>query len=464
MKPILTVEEMRAWEQATWDAGITEEVVIETVGQKLARIINKITRSRDRILLVAGKGNNGEDVRKTLPNLDRRKVQLLSISDAPLALGELKTALETRPDWVVDGLFGIGLDRPLEGAWREMVEAINASPCRVISVDTPSGLSGSDGRALGVTIQSDITVTLGAVKAGLISGPDIDAVGQLLCESDIGLVPCPTKETPLQWVDASAFESYPPRRRPSSHKGTYGHVVILGGSLGFHGAAVLAAKAATKARPGLVSVSTSPQVWMPIATQLSTQMVRLWEHPTPEKTSCIVAGPGMAGAEVDSSVKNGICGFWQKSQIAMVADASALDWLPPHEECPGIRVVTPHPGEAARMLGISTAAVEANRVDAVRRISRKLGNCIVVLKGRFTLVGTSEGPVTVNGSGNPSLAQGGSGDLLAGFLGGLLAQKELAKDPLKTVRYGVWRHGHVADRLEARNSHWTLDNEFLSRL
>ena len=152
--------------------------------------------------------------------------------------------------------------------------------------------------------------------------------------------------------------------------------------------------------------------------------------------------------------------LWQQSAAAMVVDASALDWLP--QESPvlenAIRVVTPHPGEAARLLGVSTAEVQADRPKALREISRRLGDCWVVLKGQQTLIGRSSGELLVNSSGNPHLAQGGSGDVLAGFLAGLLAQRALQADPFKTIGYGVWQHGAAADRLTQTSENWVIED------
>jgi NAD(P)H-hydrate epimerase len=145
--------------------------------------------------------------------------------------------------------------------------------------------------------------------------------------------------------------------------------------------------------------------------------------------------------------------------MPVVADASGLDWL---ESGPvsadAIRVITPHPGEAGRILGSSAASVQADRLSALRELSRRLGNCFVVLKGHQTLVGCATGPVFVNSSGNPWLAQGGSGDLLGGFLAGLLAQPDWQKDPMTAIRYAVWQHGAAADRLAETQSNWTVED------
>lgn len=143
----------------------------------------------------------------------------------------------------------------------------------------------------------------------------------------------------------------------------------------------------------------------------------------------------------------------------MIVDASALAWLP--QDSPpatALRVITPHPGEAARLLEIGTAEIQADRPRALHELARRLGNCRVILKGHQTLVGGGPGPIFVNSSGNPYLAQGGAGDLLGGYIAGLLAQPPLQADPLQTLRFAVWRHGAAADRLEGSRSNWTIED------
>ena len=151
--------------------------------------------------------------------------------------------------------------------------------------------------------------------------------------------------------------------------------------------------------------------------------------------------------------------LWRDSFLPVVVDASALDWLP-LDPVPrnALRVITPHPGEAARLLRTTPQQVQANRLNALRNISRRFGNAWVVLKGHQTLIGRSSGDVYVNSSGNPHLAQGGSGDVLAGYLAGLLAQPDLRADPLKTIRYAVWQHGAAADALQATRANWVVED------
>jgi len=151
--------------------------------------------------------------------------------------------------------------------------------------------------------------------------------------------------------------------------------------------------------------------------------------------------------------------LWQESPQPIVVDASALDWLPSGAVSKAaLRVITPHPGEAARLLRSTAKQVQANRFDALRQLSQRFGDTWVVLKGHQTLVGRSSGEIFVNSSGNPYLAQGGSGDVLSGFLAGLLTQPELQEDPLKAIRYAVWEHGAAADHLQAIRPGWVIED------
>ena len=224
----------------------------------------------------------------------------------------------------------------------------------------------------------------------------------------------------MNWTLPDDFENFPPRRAVAGHKGEFGHLAIVAGSLGFHGAAVLAARAAQRAQPGLVTLFTQENVYHAVAAQLQSAMVKLWMPDTKllEAASGVLIGPGLAALDVTDQMKTIIRRFWRDWQLPLVVDASALDWLAAQQTVARntIRVVTPHPGEAARMLNTTVPQVQADRPGALRELSHRFGNCWVVLKGHQTLVGRSEGEIFANSSGNPHLAQGGSGDALAGFI------------------------------------------------
>jgi NAD(P)H-hydrate epimerase len=462
--PVITVEEMRAWEEDSWRAGRKEREVIETVGRILAKRILAETKEGARVLVLAGKGNNGNDARAAIGHLLNRNVKLIEVNDPAAAFDEVAKTLETRPDLVVDGLFGIGLNRPLSTEWVRLIETINAAQLEILSIDTPSGLNAASGKAEGAAIRAAVTLTVGAVKRGMLEQSAADFVGRLEVAPEIGLVPCPVdaKKAELLWTVESDFVEFQRRQRPpSSHKGTYGHLAIVAGSLGYHGAAVLAARGAQGAHPGLITVITHADTYVPVASQLQSAMVHPWpaQVKIEEFCSALMVGPGLAAKTLPNDFRIAVQKLWRELEHPMIVDATALGWLEPGamESSKFVRVVTPHPGEAGRLLGLSAKEVQADRSGAVRKISEKFGNCYVVLKGHQTLIGRAKGPILINSTGNPFLAQGGSGDTLSGFLGGLLAQPELQKDAELTIRFAVWAHGAAADRLSARQGRWTVE-------
>jgi NAD(P)H-hydrate epimerase len=468
--PVISVEQMRQWEQATWAAGKTEQEVIQQVGRLLAHRILQLTHPADAIWILAGKGHNGDDARAAQPHLTERNVLLTSIDDPRQGLAEFTQRLHTqglrRVRWIVDALFGIGLNRALNDDWCKLIEAMNASGIPILAVDVPSGLNADTGGTEGAAIKAALTLTLGAPKRGLLEAPAY--TGRLEVVPEIGLVPCPI-QADLNWTMPEDFAGLPPRRASIGNKGDYGHVAIVAGSLGYHGAAVLTAQGAQRAQPGLVTVFPQASVYVPVAAQLQAAMVHPWRAGTPLPKTCsvILFGPGLAAEELPDALKEDLRSLWRTSPLAMVVDASALDWLEPGPTPDGaVRVITPHPGEAGRLLRTSAKEVQARRVAALRALSKQFSNCCVVLKGHQTLVGRADGDIFVNSSGNPHLAQGGSGDLLGGYLAGLLAQPFWRQDPLLAARYAVWQHGAAADHLEETQVNWTVEDlaQWLGRI
>jgi ADP-dependent NAD(P)H-hydrate dehydratase / NAD(P)H-hydrate epimerase len=458
--PVISVAQMRQWEQASWEAGRSQSEVINKAGQEVARAALRLTRNDDRILILAGKGHNGDDARCAQPHLVGRRVKLLNVQDPTQSLAELESLLAKKPSLIVDGLFGIGLNRPLDPPWVEFIERINQADLQVLAVDVPSGLNADTGEPQPVAIEAASTITFGAPKAGLVLAACYPFVGKLEMAGDIGLIACP-HYTELQWTVTNDFAGFPPRRRVASHKGSFGHVAVMAGSEGYHGAAVLASRGSLRARPGLVSIFCDERVYLPVAAQSQAAMVHPFRPDVrlPESCSALVAGPGLASHSLGPEWKRFLNDQWQTFPMPVVVDASALDWIEPGPTALNSRrVLTPHPGEAARLLGAKANAVQENRIAALRAISGKFGNCWVVLKGYQTLVGRNTGEVFVNSSGDSFLAQGGSGDLLAGFLGGLLAQPKLQAQPLKTIRFAVWAHGVAAETLSRRERVWTVED------
>lgn len=468
--PILSVSQMRAWETASWAAGVYASDVIATVGLKLAGLAIEETSAGDTILILAGRGHNGDDVRAAVPHLLNRRVRLVEVRNPSEDLPILESALAEKPSLVLDGLFGIGLNRPLDEAWCELVRCLNRSGMRVASVDVPSGLNAENGMPMGTAVRATITWTVGAPKLGLVTGNAADYVGRLQIVTDVGLIPFESAmesmglangRAGMEWIEGTEFGRYPLEREASSHKGTHGHAVLIAGSMGYHGAAVLAARAAMRAQPGLITVMPQPEVYLPVASQLQAPMVWVWGEGTklPEKTTSILVGPGLAAGPVRERMTAEVRRMWVESECVMVVDASALDWLPEGRVRDGaVRVITPHPGEAARLLGRSVAEVQSKRPWALGELSKRYGGCWVILKGHQTLVGRDGGALGVNSSGNPTLAQGGAGDVLAGLITGLLAQPRVQSDVEMALRWAVWRHGAAADRLRELDPGWTIED------
>ena len=460
--PVISVAQMREWEKATWATGQTEAEVIRRVGKRVARRARRLTAEGATILILAGKGHNGDDARAAKEFLEDRKVKVLDLLLPESDLLKLELTLKERPALVIDGIFGIGLNRELAEPWRKLIEAVNVAKLPVLAVDVPSGLNADTGEHFGAVVEAAVTLTIGAPKWGMLSAVAWPFTGRLevAVADGVGLIPCPLTGE-LNWMTVEDFQDFPPRRGVADHKGSYGHVSIMAGSFGYHGAAVLSTRGAQRAQPGLVTLSTQENIYKVVAAQLQAAMVnvRPTDAKVPEGVDAVLIGPGMAALEMSERLWQAVPNLWREAECPLEVDASALAHLPEGEIPAGrIRVITPHPGEAARLLNVPTSQVQADRVGSLRAISKKFGGCWVVLKGYQTLVGRAEGNIYVNSTGNPHLAQGGSGDLLAGFIAGLLAQPGLRTDAGKTLAYAVWEHGAAADRLQERRRNWVVED------
>ncbi|MCX8156438.1 MAG: NAD(P)H-hydrate dehydratase [Verrucomicrobiae bacterium] len=459
--PVISIAQMREWENQTWAAGRSETDVIRQAGTAFAAELKHWWQPPQPLLILAGRGHNGDDARAAAECFPREQVILLNVHDPAAALPELKAHLARHaatPGWIVDGLFGIGLNRPLGDAWRALVEEINASGWPVAAVDVPSGLDADTAQPLGAAVRATLTVTFGAPKWGLLAPEAAEFTGRLWVAPDIGLIPCPFSHR-VQWTLPEDFRHFPPRRPVAGHKGTFGHLGLVAGSAGYHGAAVLAALGAQKAQPGLITVATMEGTYIPIASQLRAPMVCVWTPHTFEQKACDawLLGPGLAGALHHQELKPALIALWREFPGPVVADASALDMLEPGPAA-GLRVMTPHPGEAARLLQCSVADILRDRCAAVQALNEKFPGCHIVLKGRLTVVHEHKTGTFLNPTGNPHLAQGGAGDVLAGYLAGWLAQPTLAARAMTAIRYAVWEHGAAADRLQQRGGAWTMED------
>ena len=348
--PVITIAQMREWENATWASGQTEAEVIRQVGKKIAQAAMTMTRPGDAILILAGKGHNGDDARAARGHLPDRRVKVFDVGAPERDLPKLEAALRTRPALIIDGLFGIGLDRPLDDGWQRFLTSVNESKIPVLAVDVPSGLNADSGELQGAAIQAAMTLTIGAPKIGMLEPGARSWVGRLEVAEEVGLIACPNRGE-LNWTLVNDFAGFPPRRGVEGHKGSFGHLGIIAGSFGFHGAAVLAARGAQRAQPGLVTLYPQESIYHVVASQLQAVMVNVWKPETklPESISALLIGPGLAAPEFIEELKTMTRRLWRRltrdSFLPMVVDASALDWLVPHALGKNeIRVVTPHPG------------------------------------------------------------------------------------------------------------------------
>ena len=483
--PVISVEEMRSWEAATWAAGIQESDVIGRVGRAVTDWLLSRTHPSDSILIVAGKGHNGDDGRAASKCLlsAERDASLLEVQNPEQAADRLERALSRHPSVILDCLFGLGLNRDLSPAWQAVIRQINQAGAMVVAVDVPSGLNAQTGFPMGGGVQAEYTLTVGAPKAGMLTSQARPFVGYMRVLADVGLLSNffsvakfgepskrrdsgngrsnkePACDNSLFFSREEDFRGFPPPRRAMDHKGSFGHLAILAGSRGYHGAAVLAARGAMRACPGLITLSTTPECYLPAAAHLQQAMVEPWEESwrPPAKATGILAGPGLAGKDVPNRLMDQLRELWREDERPVLVDASGLDWLPQGAETAGLRGITPHAGEAARLLQCRPADVNENSVDCLRKLSSQFGGCWVVLKGAHSLIGRKQGPVFVNSTGTPGLAQGGSGDVLAGFLAGLLSQPRCQHDPEMALRFGVWKHGKAAERLQQTRTNWTVE-------
>jgi NAD(P)H-hydrate epimerase len=491
---VTTADEMRRIDAfAIERCGIPSAVLMERAGSGAAEaLLARFPHVRKTgVVVLAGKGNNGGDGFVVARALKRRKVRCEVILAAapgdvreparaklrawerargkttPITardLGPLQRAL-ARAGCVVDALFGTGLSGELTGLPAEAITLVNASGLPTVALDVPSGLDADRGVPLGVAIEAELTVAFAAPKIGTVIYPGARHVGDLAVV-DIGIPEeavraiAPKAEIVLA-ADAAALLR---RRDPEAHKGMNGHVLLIAGGRGKTGAVVLASRAAARAGAGLVTagVPAGEQPW--VAVRLLEEMTAAlpddgdggfaFAMADPyaaalEGKNALVTGPGIGVSEACKAL---VAWLVAHATVPVVVDADALNCLaaapPPGEwgtpERP--RILTPHPGEMARVAGLTRADVQADRIAVARRLAGERG-VIVVLKGARTIIAEPDGRLAINCSGNPGLASGGTGDVLAGVIGGLLAQRYPAGE---AARLGVFLHGYAADRVAAR--------------
>jgi ADP-dependent NAD(P)H-hydrate dehydratase / NAD(P)H-hydrate epimerase len=485
---LVTAREMRELDRrAIEEVGIPSLVLMENAGRTTYQVLRReFPELAGPVAVVAGRGNNGGDglvVARYLAQAGQPVTVFLVGSKAEVR-GDARINLEialrhnlevteilgeedlnlplhrlARAGLIVDALLGTGLNSEVQGVMRTLIEKINHLRAPVLSVDLPSGLDADTGRPLGAAVAATVTVTYGWPKLGQVLPPGRDLVGRLWLV-DISLPPDLSRELPLELAEAEDLRGLLPPRAFSSHKGTFGHLVVLAGSAGKTGAATLAAEGGLRAGAGLVTAGI-PASLNDILEMKLTEAMTL---PLPEAKgaralgrealaplqefladkSALALGPGLGThPETQELVRRLV----QELPVPMVIDADGLNALATDPSClqgaAGPRLLTPHPGEMARLLGGTAQEIQARRLEAAREAAARF-QAVVVLKGAQTVVAAPDGRRSLNPTGNPALASGGTGDVLTGLIGGFLAQR---LSPWDAARLGVYLHGLAADYL-----------------
>lgn len=426
MKRIVTPEEMRGIEQAAFARGVPSLLLMETAARAAFERLRLMTPAGGRAVFLCGPGNNGGDglamarmwrlaggdARVILPKEPATPDARTNLAYAQ-ALGVPLTDSLEGAQVIVDALFGTGFRGSVapDSAMGWLIAAANGAGCPLLAVDIPSGMDGLTGAAAGVCARAAETVTFHAAKRGLLLTDHPEWVGRLTV-ADIGL----PGDRGWLWAD-DLRELLPPRPR-TAHKGDCGRVALCAGSLGMAGAAAMAAKAALRAGSGLVTVLCPPEIIPILQTAVPNAMCRDWTQSAPFPADARLLGCGVAENEETWNLLLALHG----ETTPEVWDAGALNLLARHPQGLGANaVITPHVGEAARLLGWETARVLADLPAAAEALRRKYG-CHVILKSHVSVLLSADGATALNTAGSPALAKGGSGDALAGILTSLLGQ------------------------------------------
>jgi NAD(P)H-hydrate epimerase len=452
--------------------------------------------ARRTIAVVAGKGNNGGDglvTARHLRNLGAEPVVLLLASkselkgDAALNLAAAEKSgvevvdVSTEMCWkkqamtlahasvIVDAVFGTGLQKPAEGLYARAIEDMNKARGFRLAVDIPSGLSSDSFEIVGPAIRADLTVTLAAPKIAHVFPPASELAGELVV-ADIGIPAflLEDEKLSLEMIGRESILPYFAKRRRDGHKGTYGHLLVLAGSKGKAGAAVMAGKAALRMGAGLVTIGTADAAVPGVARG----MMELMTEPLADTAEGTIAASAVAAAEKLAKGKDAVVlgpglttqpstaefvrTLIPRLRVPLLVDADGLNILAGHLDllraAAGPVVLTPHPGEFGRLTGLPVPEVLAKRLELAPRFARE-HNVILVLKGFRTIVAAPNGRVYVNPTGNPGMATGGSGDVLSGMIGSQLVQ---SKDALGATLAAVYVHGMSGDLAAARLSEKAL--------
>ena len=490
---ILTAAEMREVDRLTAEKhSVPMLALMENAGKSVADFIqSRFGRTQmRRVAVLCGKGNNGGDgfvAARYLLQYDAR-VSVYLLGDPAEVKGEAAANLKhwqskqeffagppsQQPNWpgfqpgeiIVDALLGTGVRGPVAGALAEVIEAVNRRPpgCFVVAIDIPSGLNADTGEAPGPVVRADYTVTFTAPKVGLVLREGPRHTGELIVR-EIGSPPSLIEDvgkSKLRWSEPREFARFAIPREAGGHKGDYGHALIVSGSVGKSGAAVLAGTAALRAGAGLVTVAT-PEPVLPIiaahtpelmteplaATLAGTISERCLQGnlfaKLLEGKRALGVGPGVTTQQETQEFVRTV--VRSRESVPVILDADGLNTFAGRaaelKNPKGLLAITPHPGEMSRLVGSSTKEIQANRIEIATKAAADWNIC-VVLKGHETVIAAPDGRAWINSTGNPGMGTGGTGDVLTGILSGLTAQYGAESWP-EMLAFGVYLHGLAGD-------------------
>ncbi len=458
---VVTPAQMREIDRRTIEAGIPSLILMENAACRFVEVLEKLQGplSRHRVVVICGKGNNGGDGLAIARQLKLRgcagidvvlpwpveelspdaaaNLRMLSVVEIAVS-GKVEARMRTAT-LVIDALLGTGLEGPARGAAAELIQEINCGfpVAEIVSVDIPSGLHED-----GPSVRASHTVTFTALKVEQALPPLCDRVGELHV-AQIGTpasMLADENEFWLQTAEPQGFRRLFAARKRGAHKGDFGHVLVVGGDRGKGGAAAMAGLAALRMGAGLVTVAVAREERATV-TSLAPELMTQEITDDPGDRDVLAVGPGLGR---DPELSGLAQRLFLTSAIPMVVDADGLNALAGtafHGPGPW-RVLTPHPGEMARLAGCSAIDIQADRVGVARRFAQER-NVVLVLKGQRTLIAMPGGRVYVNPTGNPGMATAGSGDILTGLIAGMMAQWPDRRE--QAVVAAVWLHGRAGD-------------------
>jgi len=494
MKPVLSRAQMRAYDQfAVESCHVPGVVLMENAGRGATDVIERILAGKGKqVVVICGAGNNGGDGFVVARHLLARGYDVSAfLTDASekvtgdarinhdayidlggrcveLARGADLRGLETelaRAAMAVDALFGTGLARPIEGHLREIVELVNRAGAHRVALDIPSGLDADTGMPLGVAVRAHDTVTFGCLKLGLLT-PDGARLAGHVHLVDLGVPPIVLEKVGhvAEVIESATVASWISPREADVHKHAAGSVLCVAGSAGKLGAALLVGRAALRGGAGLVTLASWPDVVealeLRVVEIMSARIDRADITGSLDRAlhgkRTVVIGPGLG---LDQDAKTAVEHVLLRFEGTTIVDADALTLFSGRPEAfaaaSGPIILTPHPGEAARLLGTKSHDVEQNRAGSVRELAQR-ARATVVLKGARTMVAGSTGPLYINTTGNPALATAGAGDVLAGIIAALACVMPAER----AAAAGVHVHGLAADRW--RSAHGGADRGLLA--